>query len=63
MKVRYNGKMPEDVDYLTSGKWYEVEDLDDDGNFASIIDDDGEKILTCMPSCAHLDDKPWELSE
>ena len=55
--------VPEDCDYLTAGKVYEV--MWDSGldNIGAIIRDNGEKILIEFRRCAYLDKRPWTVWE
>lgn len=58
MKVRTNF-VPEDIDYLTVGKIYDVEGFYDN----KLMDDVGDWIIIRVKGCAHLNDQPWEIVE
>jgi len=52
--------IPEDCDYLTVGKLYEVTDSSPAHTLAHIIDDFGDRILIRIEGiCSHID-KEWE---
>ena len=63
MKVKiksFNGELPS---YLTTGKEYKVEVLDDYGLGCYILDDDGVEIFTLFNNTNHLNGGSWEIIE
>lgn len=54
--------IPNDCDYLTVGKEYELMEINMEGwSKHEIIADDGDACTICPECCAHLDDRPWIL--
>jgi hypothetical protein len=63
MKVKTN-HVPEDCDYLTNSKEYEVieyEVVGDGHKFATIKDDDGDVDFIVINVCPHLNGRDWEI--
>lgn len=54
-------EVPEDVDYLTAGKEYEVTDQGDLGFY--IVCDDGESAYALFVGCPHLNGGNWRIIE
>lgn len=53
--------VPEDCDYLTAGKVYEVSSFF--GEFYKIVSDRGGELTICGYHCAHLDNRHWTVWE
>jgi hypothetical protein len=60
MKVKTD-YVPAEVDYLTVGKVYDVNDFD--GHGGDIHVDDGTEAYILIEGCAHLNIKDWTIVE
>lgn len=49
--------VPEDCDYLTVDKEYQIYDCDD--VYGCIIDDEGDEINICIGDSCHIDGSAW----
>lgn len=64
MKIK-SDNVPEGVEYLTSGKVYECEDIKqiNGETFATITNNFDNKIRVIISECAHLDYEAWDIVE
>ncbi len=61
MKVKTQ-HVPEDCDYLTNGKEYQViRHIEGAEDFKIIVTDHNEDAIIILSGCSHLDGHPWEV--